>query len=161
MIKRHTFPPVIGPDSTVLILGSLPSVRSVAEGFYYMHPQNRFWRVLSAVYSYDFYHASIEERKKNLLSRGIALYDVIEECEIDSSRDSSIQQAKIQNIRALLKASRISRIILNGRTAYALFLRAYPELADMACYAPSTSSANAAYSLNRLIEAWKELLPLK
>lgn len=160
MIKRHTFPPVICPACTTLILGSLPSVRSVEEGFYYMHPQNRFWKVLSAIYSYDFYHASIEEKKKNLLSRGIALYDVIEECEIASSRDSSIQRPKIQNIEVLLKNTEISKIVLNGKTAYTLFLRAYPGLTNIAHYAPSTSSANAGFSLSRLIEAWGRLLPV-
>lgn len=161
MIKRHTFLPVISADCTVLILGSLPSVRSVAEGFYYMHPQNRFWKVLSAVYGYDFYHASVLDKTENLLSRGIALYDVIEQCEIDSSKDSSIQQARIQDIKALLEGTAITKIILNGRTAYTLFLKAYPELGDMACYAPSTSPANAAFSLERLVEVWSGLLPVK
>lgn len=158
MIKKHPFAPVIHKDCRILILGSLPSVRSVQEGFYYMHPQNRFWKLMSAIYEFDFVTADISQKKEALLSFGIALYDVVAQCSIEASKDSTIQNAAVQDIRGLLRNTSIEKIVLNGKTAYSLFLKAYPDLTDMAVYAPSTSSANASYSLEKLTAVWRKIL---
>ncbi len=158
MKKKHPFEPVIDANSKILILGSLPSVRSVQEGFYYMHPQNRFWKMLSVILNCDLVNASIWMKKEILLHHGIALYDIVAECEIEASKDSTIQKVEVQDIASLIQASKIERIILNGKTAYSLFIQAYPEWTKMAICAPSTSSANASYSLEKLIEAWNKYL---
>lgn len=158
MIKQHGFNPIFNSSSKVLILGTMPSIRSKEEGFYYMHPQNRFWKVLSNLYSIDFYNATKEDKIKLLLEHNIALFDIVLECEIELSKDSSISRVKTQDIEFILKNSSINKIILNGKKAYSIFMNAYPKLSNMAICAPSTSPANAKFSLEDLTKIWKELL---
>lgn len=158
MLKKHCFEPIYQKNSRILILGTMPSIRSVKEGFYYMHPQNRFWKVLSCVYSYDFYNASIEKRIEELLRKQIALFDIIDECEIEASKDSSIQKVKPQDIKRILEETEINKIILNGKKAYSIFTKTYPEYINIAYPAPSTSAANASFSLEKSIKDWKEIL---
>lgn len=156
--KKHTFEAVIGPSSKILILGSLPSIVSVERGFYYMHPQNRFWKILSILYSEDAYAMNVEEKKNFILKHELALFDVIDTCQIEKSSDQSICDVKVQNFNQLLAEYPVQKILLNGQKAYSLFIRYYPEYASMAVKLPSTSSANAGYSLDKLVKIWKNAL---
>lgn len=155
---KHPFPPVIDVNCTTLILGSVPSVKSVENNFYYMHPQNRFWRVLSLIYDVDLYGASVAERKKFLLAHHIAMYDSVEECDIDASKDSNIKNVVPADIDALVKSSKIDRILCNGNASYRYFVKYNPALAPIATALPSTSPANAQFSLERLVQEWGKAL---
>ncbi len=155
---KHPFPAVIDKGCHTLILGSVPSVKSVEGNFYYMHPRNRFWKVLSAIFGKDLYGASIEERKSFLLSRGIALYDSVEECDIESSKDSAIFNVVPADVPSLILQADIRRILCNGKASYNYLVSAYPELKSMAISLPSTSPANAAISLEELVTIWQSAL---
>lgn len=154
MIKQP-FEPLIHSHSKILILGSFPSVKSREQAFYYMHPNNRFWALLSAIYQEDFLGADIQEKKEKLSKHHIGLYDVVESCEITGSKDSSIVPVKIADIPGLIKHTQIKRIFLNGRKAEALFKDNFPQLKSMAYYLPSTSPANAQFSFEKLIKYWR------
>ena len=158
MEKVHPFEPVYDKNSKILILGTLPSIESVKQGFYYMHPQNRFWKVLSSIYQVDVYHAGVEEKKAFILGHHLALYDVISMCSIEMSSDASIRNVKFTNIKAILEKSEIDWILLNGKKAYHLFIQEYPEYKDISMCLPSTSAANARLSLVELTESWKRAL---
>ena len=153
----HPFPPVCDENSRVLILGSFPSVKSREQGFFYGHPQNRFWRVLAAVFG-DEVPMTVPERRAFLLRHGIALWDVLAACEIRGSADASIRAAQANDLTPILKAAPIHAIFANGQTAGKLY-RKYDEplLRIPAVALPSTSPANASWSLERLIEAWQVL----
>ena len=155
---KHPFPPVIDENCTTLILGSVPSVKSVEYDFYYMHPQNRFWRVLSLIYGVDLYGASVEERKKFLLAHHIAMYDSVEECDINASKDTDIKNVVPADISALMQISKINRILCNGKASYNYFVKYNPALAPIATSLPSTSPANAQFSLERLVKEWGNAL---
>ncbi len=154
---EHPIPPVFRGDSEILILGSFPSVKSREAMFFYGHPQNRFWRVVAAVFGDDF-PQTVPERRDFLLRHRIAAWDVIASCEIIGSSDASIRDAKANDLRPILEAAPIRQIFVNGRTAEALY-RKYvePVTGRPAVCLPSTSPANAAWSLDRLIEAWQVL----
>ena len=157
-IINHPFPPVCGADARVLILGSFPSVRSRETGFYYGHPQNRFWRVVAAVTG-EKTPVTTEQKTALLINHGIALWDSVASCGITGSADSSIINAVPNDIPALLKDTDITRIFCNGRTAYDCYQKfAFPKTQIQAVRLPSTSAANAAWSLARLIEAWRAIL---
>lgn len=152
----HTFPPIFNERSEILVLGSFPSVKSREQQFYYGHPQNRFWKVMAAVFESDI-PVTIEEKKQFLLLHRIAVWDVIESCDIVGSSDSSIKNVAGNDMNVILKRSGVKRIFANGEKAYRLFLKycsceGQPEVRKL----PSTSPANAAWSLQRLIEAWKK-----
>ncbi len=152
----HRFPPVISENSRILILGSFPSVKSRAADFYYMHPQNRFWPLLSMIFSdKNFESAKISTKIKTLKKHGIAIYDVIDSCFIEGSSDATIKEVVPTDIKKLLSESKIENIYLNGRTAYDLFVKFNDDLSDIAKYLPSTSPANARYGLEKLFQAWK------
>ena len=114
--NNHPFNAYVNSDSKILILGSFPSVKSRAQNFYYGHPQNRFWRVISAVFKCDE-PVSIEEKKQLLYKNGIALWDVIASCEITGSSDSSIKNAKVNDVSKILEEADIRQIFVNGKTA--------------------------------------------
>jgi hypoxanthine-DNA glycosylase len=151
----HGFPPLKDEYSRILILGSFPSVKSRAEAFFYMHPKNRFWDVLSAVTGTDFTGADIAAKRRLLQAQGIALYDVIEACEIVGSADASIHNVAPADIGALLAGTKIARILVNGGTAWKLFERYDRVFLPLARRMPSTSPANARASLADLIAAWR------
>ncbi|MFP4479065.1 MAG: DNA-deoxyinosine glycosylase [Candidatus Izemoplasmatales bacterium] len=153
----HQFGPIYNNDSKILILGSFPSVKSRANDFYYMHPQNRFWKLLALIYNDDFTTPDIEKKKKLLLKHHIALYDVIESCVIKGSSDSTIKDIETANIKEILNHSSIKSIYLNGRKAESVFLKYFDDLIDYAKYLPSTSPANARYSLEDLYDEWKKI----
>jgi len=156
----HTFPPIYDKSSRLLILGSLPSVASREANFYYMHPQNRFWKVMGNILGTDLIHADSEIKKSILLANKIALHDVIQSCRIVGSGDASIKDVEYADIPSILSGSSVQKVLLNGQKAYTLFLRAFPQYADMAYLLPSTSPANAKCSLEELTETWKRALSL-
>lgn len=151
---HHTFGPVYDIESRILILGSMPSVKSREVNFYYGHPQNRFWRVVSSVLGCDA-PMNIEEKKAMLLSSGIALWDVIESCDIIGSSDSSIKNVIPNDINLILKNSAVRKIYANGTKAEELYNRyCLKETGVKIEKLPSTSPANAAWKIDMLAEAW-------
>ena len=151
----QTFEPVFDKDSRILILGSLPSVRSREQGFYYGHPRNRFWRLVADLVNKPE-PESIEEKKALLLSSHIAVWDVIKECDIIGSSDQSIKNAVAADIRPLLESTDIKAVFLNGSAAGRLYERyIMPQVNICAVTLPSTSPANAAWSFERLCEKWQ------
>lgn len=151
----HPFPPLFDKRSEILILGSFPSVKSREQLFFYGHPQNRFWKVLSGVLECEA-PVSIEEKKALLFKNRIALWDVIASCDIEGSADSSIKNPVANDIIPILKNSNIEKIFVNGMAAKKLYDRyIFPKSKIEAVVLPSTSPANAAWSLERLIKAWK------
>lgn len=175
----HPFAPFYDENSDVLIVGSFPSVASRADGFYYGNVRNRFWKVLATIFEEDCRVVStgvggeaspmvatttsndeklmtIQEKKAFLARHKIALYDSIRECTISGSSDSSIRDVVPSDIEAIVKNSKVKKIFANGKTA-AKFFEKYQseELCKMLEVLPSTSPANASFSLARLVEAWK------
>lgn len=154
---KHPFPPVVDKDCKILILGSVPSQKSVEQNFYYGHPQNRFWKVLSQVLGEDFVldgdADKIEKRKALLLSHHIALYDSVEECDILGSSDAHVRNAVPSDIEGIISGTKISKIFCNGATSYKFFAKHHKDLTAVTL--PSTSPANASWTLDKLIEAWK------
>jgi hypoxanthine-DNA glycosylase len=151
----HGFGPFYDENSRILILGSFPSVRSREAAFYYGHPQNRFWKVMAAIAGEE--PPTDQEAKKAFLLRNrIALYDVIERCTIEGSQDSSIADVTVTDLGPVLAGSAVgTRIFTNGAKAHELYMKyQYPQLAIEAVRLPSTSPANAAMSLERLIAEW-------
>lgn len=154
----HPIPPFCEAGARVLILGSFPSVKSRESGFFYGHPQNRFWRVLAAVFE-DTVPATVEEKKAFLAAHGIALWDVIASCRIEGSADSSIRDVVPNDIASLLKSHSIRAIFTNGKTAQTLYDKhIFPTLGVSALCLPSTSPANAAWSAEKLVNAWREII---
>ena len=150
----HPFPPFYDADSEILILGSFPSVKSREQMFFYGHPQNRFWKVLAAVFS-DEVPQTISDKKRFLSKNHIALWDVIGSCDIKGSSDASISNVIPNDLTEILTAADIRSIIVNGRTAdkyYRKFIE--PVIGREAVCLPSTSPANAAWSVERLFEEW-------
>lgn len=158
MIQIHPIPPLFNESSHILILGSFPSVKSREQGFFYGHPQNRFWTVISEILELPL-PRTVEEKKALLLSRGIALWDVIASCEITGSMDSSIKNAKPNDLSGILAVCDIRQIFVNGRTAEKLCKKyLQPQTGRAAVCLPSTSPANAAWSTPRLISEWAQIL---
>lgn len=153
--QKHPFEPVYDGTSQILILGSFPSVRSREEGFYYGHPRNRFWPLLALCLEEEL-PRSTEEKRAMLLRHQIALWDVLASCQIAGSSDSSIRSAVPNDLPRILKAAPIEKILCNGAAAAKLYLRYGSKNTALTPVAlPSTSPANAAWSLERLYTAWK------
>ena len=153
----HPFEPVFDRECRVLILGSLPSVKSRENAFYYGHPQNRFWRVLAAALAAPV-PRTIDEKKRLLLSHHIALWDVIARCDIRGSQDASIRNAQANDIAALAAQCDIRAILLNGQAAGRLYEKYAPLPQIPHCVLPSTSPANAACTMEKLTGIWRETL---
>ena len=153
-VEQHPFPPLFDKDSKVLILGSFPSVKSREMKFFYGHPQNRFWKVIASIFD-EKVPDSVEEKKGLILGNHLALWDVIAECEIVGSSDASIKNAKANDLSDILNNASIQKIIVNGKTAEKLYIKYIePVTGIKAVVLPSTSPANAAWSLERLIDVW-------
>lgn len=153
----HDFEPVFDENSKVLILGTFPSVKSRENQFYYGHPQNRFWKVIAGL-TESKVPQTIEEKKKLLLEHGIAIWDVIESCDIIGSSDSSIKNVVPADIERVVANSKIQNIYANGGTAKKLYEKYSQKKTGREIIGlPSTSPANAAYSLERLLECWQEV----
>lgn len=154
MIK-HPIPPLYDKASKVLILGSFPSVKSRETAFFYGHPQNRFWRILANIFECSN-PITIEEKKALALGHGLALWDVIGECEISGSADNTIKNAVPNDLSVIFDNSDITAIFANGKASekyYNMYIKPVFNR-DIVCL-PSTSPANAAWNTDRLTEAWK------
>ena len=153
----HPIPPVFDEKSEILILGSFPSVKSRETEFFYGHSQNRFWRVLTAICGGEL-PTTNEEKTEFLLKNRIALWDVIASCEISGSADSTIKNVIPNDLSTILDTANIRRIFVNGKTAEKYYKKYSEKKTGMtATCLPSTSPANAAYSLEKLIHNWREI----
>ncbi len=152
--QKHPFPPLYDAGSRVLILGSFPSPKSREAGFFYGHPQNRFWRVLAVLFDADV-PQTVEEKTALVLKNRLALWDTVASCEVAGASDASITNVTANDLRPILRGADIRAIFCNGATSYKWYqklLRA--KLEREAVCLPSTSPANAAWTLPRLIGAW-------
>ncbi|MDE5942723.1 MAG: DNA-deoxyinosine glycosylase [Clostridia bacterium] len=141
---KYGFAPLYDKDSKLLILGSFPSVKSRKVEFYYGNPQNRFWRVVSSFFGENS-PKTTEEKKNFLLKRNIALWDIVTECEISGSQDSTIKNFKVADLKTLLQNCDIRYIILNGSTAFKIFKNNYGDINIPYVKLPSTSPANTRF----------------
>lgn len=155
---QHPIEPVYDKNSRILILGSFPSVKSREEGFFYGHPQNRFWKVLANVYKEEV-PVSLQEKKLFLLKNHIALWDVIHSCDIHGSSDSSIKNVVPNDLSQIFDCAEIKQIYVNGKKAEQLYKRyLFPKIQREVTCMPSTSPANAAWNLEMLIKEWGNIL---
>ena len=151
----HNIEPVYDKNSEILILGSFPSIKSREMAFFYGHPQNRFWKVLAGIYGTEV-PVSIEEKRNFLLEHHIAVWDVIASCTITGSSDSSIKDVIPNDLSELLENSSIKKIYTNGAASYRLYEKyTKPRTGISSVKLPSTSPANAAFRLEKLIDEWK------
>ena len=154
----HPIEPLYDADSRILILGSFPSVKSRETQFFYGHPQNRFWKLLSILFSEPL-PKTIEEKKEFVLQHHIALWDVLASCEIIGSSDASILNPIPNDIKPILESTSITHIYTNGKTAYRYYMQyIFPTVDISAECLPSTSPANAAWSIEKLEKAWSVIL---
>ena len=150
----HPIPPLYDAESKILILGSFPSVKSREAMFFYGHPQNRFWRLLAALFD-EPAPTSVEEKKALALSHNIAMWDSIHSCAIVGSSDSSIRDVVPNDLSVILDNSRVESVFCNGATSHKLYMKyIYPQTGIEAIKLPSTSPANAAFTMDRLIGEW-------
>lgn len=151
----HEIAPVFDTHSKIMILGSFPSVKSREGKFFYHHPQNRFWKVLAGILKCEV-PDTISEKREMLLNHGIAVWDVIASCEIEGSSDSSIKNVIPNDLERVLSKADIAQIYTNGATASRLYKKyCYGKIHMEDIKLPSTSPANASYSLEKLMDAWK------
>lgn len=154
----HPIPPFYDENSNILILGSFPSVKSREQMFFYGHPQNRFWKVTASVFDSDV-PQTVPEKKDFLKKHHVALWDVIGSCDIEGSSDSSIENVVANDISVILKAAKIRGIFVNGKTAEKYYKKYIePVTGIKAVCLPSSSPANAAWSVERLTLAWSEAI---
>ena len=159
-MEKHSLEPFYCPNSEILILGSFPSVVSRKEGFYYSHPKNRFWKVLSAVFNEEL-PESILDKKVFLKRHKLALFDVCKSCDIHASSDASIKNVEPNDLSIILKHSNIRHIVVNGKTAYQLYNKFIKDTIGIdAIYLSSTSPANATYTFEHLVEEYSVLTRL-
>ncbi len=157
---QHPFAPLMSTTSRILILGSFPSVKSRENQFYYGHPQNRFWRMLSGVFGAPL-PCTIEEKTALVLTHHLALWDSIASCTITGSSDASVRDVVPTDIRLVLDHAPIERVLCNGALSARMYKKYLEGITGMpALTLPSTSPANASWSLSRLIEAWGEALKM-
>ena len=155
---EHPISPVFDSNSKILILGSFPSVKSRETNFFYGHPQNRFWKVLATVFD-TMVPITIEEKRAFLLANGVAVWDVIQSCDIVGSSDSSIKNVVANDLRVILDIAPIEQIFVNGKTAEQYYKKYIEkEIGRKAICLPSTSPANAAWNVERLAEQWRQIL---
>lgn len=153
--QSHTFEPIFDSKSKILILGTFPSVKSRENNFYYGHPQNRFWSVLAEILKTET-PRSIPEKRQMLIENKIAIWDVVGSCEISNSSDVSIKNAQPNDIGIILGNANIKTIYANGKTAEKLYNKYLLRQTGKEIFAlPSTSPANAAFSKEKLVDAWK------
>ena len=154
-VVNHSFEAYFENDSKVLILGSMPSVKSREFGFYYMHPKNRFWSVISKVFAEEF-PKTIEDKKAFLKRNRLALWDVVKSCEIKGSSDSSISNVVVNDISGLLDKTHVKYIFVTGKKALELYQKyVFLETGIEASYLPSTSPANAVLKEENLVEKYQ------
>lgn len=153
----HNLKPIYNEKSKILILGSMPSTISHIENFYYANKKNRFWPIMETLFNISL--TTQTQKEDFLLQKNIALWDVIKECDIDNSKDSSIKNVIPNNIQKLVDNSQITIIFTTGKISYNLYNKYLKEQLNIpAIYLPSPSSANANYSLDLLIKEYKIIL---
>lgn len=158
MIVNHTFPPVYHEESRVLILGTMPSPKSREQGFYYGHPRNRFWKVISQVCK-EPCPVSIQEKRQLCLKHHIAVWDVLASCEIQGADDSSIKNPVPNDMDVILKAAPIQSVFTTGTKASDLYRKfCYPQTGMKDIKLPSTSPANCSISYEKLLEAYLQIV---
>ena len=146
--------PLFDKNSKTLILGSFPSVKSREAGFFYAHPQNRFWKVIAGVFGEDV-PLTVADKKALILNNGLALYDSVYSCEINGSSDSSMKNVVPSDLTPIIQNSKITKVFVNGRTAEKYYVKySLNDTGINGVVLPSTSPANAAWSLERLIDEW-------
>ena len=154
----HEFPALYDRESRVLLLGSIPSPKSREMAFYYGHPQNRFWKVMATVLG-ESVPETIAQKKAMLKKHHVALWDVLDSCTIVGASDTSIEDPVVNNIKELVKKSKVTRIFCTGATAHKLYQKlCAKDVGIDAIKLPSTSPANCAVSLERLVEEYKKVL---
>lgn len=147
---KHELKPIYNEESKILILGTMPSVKSREVGFYYAHPKNRFWWVLE-----EIFQEKIEDKTLFLLDKHIALWDVLATCNITGSSDASIKNAKPNNIQKILKESKIEVIFTTGKTAYKYYLKFFKDKINLPVFClSSTSPANCKVKNEELLEEY-------
>lgn len=156
-MEKHTLEPFYNKDAKILILGSFPSVKSREVGFYYSHPKNRFWKVLASVFN-EKEPNTIEDKKKLLKQNKIALYDVCASCDIKASSDASIKNVVPNNLDKIFNNAKIEVIAFDGKAAFNLYQKYFEDKYEVELISlPSTSPANATWSIDRLIDEYKVL----
>ncbi|WP_107709675.1 DNA-deoxyinosine glycosylase [Campylobacter concisus] len=159
MSQTHPFKPIFDKNSKILILGSFPSVVSRKLGFYYANPQNRFWRVLAGILNAPL-PTSTDEKINFLLACSIAIYDAAISCEIKGSSDAKMTAVTPANLEPIFSGARIAQVFSNGGKAHEIcekYLKTQilNATGKPPLKLPSTSPANANFSLERLVQEWK------
>lgn len=150
----HPWGPIVSPGSRILILGSFPSVKSREVSFFYGHPQNRFWPMLARIFD-ESIPTSREEKTSLILRHSLALWDAIAACDIEGSSDASVRNAQPVDIRCVLDVAPIERVLCNGTLSAKLYERHLRSIVGIdAQIMPSTSPANAAWQMDRLVMCW-------
>jgi hypoxanthine-DNA glycosylase len=158
MYVFHPFEPIFNADSQVLILGTFPSVKSRESDFYYGNPQNRFWRTIAGITKTEQIPQTIDDKKDILLKNGIALWDVLQSCDIEGSSDNNIRNATPTDLSIIFNKANIKRIYTNGLQSYKFFVKYHSKSYDVKVIKlPSTSPANARYTLEQLVMVWPQL----
>ena len=151
----HNIEPIYIKDSKILILGTMPSKISRENNFYYANPNNRFWKIISKLFNIEF--KDNNDKKEFLLKNHIALWDVIKSCDINGSADASIKNVVVNDIDLIIKNSQIKNIYCTGKISHKLFIKYFPQYISITTLLPSPSSANATYSLERLIREYENV----
>jgi len=156
---HHPFKPVYDKNSIILILGTFPSPKSRENGFFYGHPRNRFWKLLTYLTNSPKIPESINEKIQFLIKNKIAIWDTIESCDIKGSSDAKITNIIPADLNLILNDSKIEKIYANGTKAYETYMKyCYSSTHKEIVKLPSTSPANATYSFEKLLSEWKKLL---
>jgi len=154
----HPIPPFFDAESEILILGSFPSIKTRESGFFYGHPQNRFWKLMTEIFEEEKIPVSTEEKKALLARNHIALWDSIHSCDIVGSSDSSIKNAVPNDFRVILDTAKIRQIFTNGKKSHEIYRRyCFPQTGMEDICLPSTSPANAAWTMEKLIKEWNRI----
>lgn len=150
----HELDPIFNPDSKILILGTIPSVKSRELGFYYIHPQNRFWRIMSSLFNSQEFKTT-DEKVRFLKNNKIALWDVLSSCNINNSEDNSIKNIEVNDIHFIIKNSNVQTIFTTGKKAYKLYQKyCYPKTKISAICLPSTSGANCRLNFDSILKEY-------
>ncbi len=152
-LKKQGFPPLFSPQSKVLILGSFPSVKSREVSFYYGNRQNRFWPLMKEIFGGDT--DTVEGKKQLILCNGLALWDIVTECEIEGSSDSDIRSYRLADLAEVAERCPLEKILCNGRKSYLLTLSVYKGNLPVVPLL-STSPANVRFDSRQ----WKKELEL-
>jgi len=154
----HPIPPFFDAESEILILGSFPSIKTRESGFFYGHPQNRFWKLMTEIFEEEKIPVSTEEKKALLARNHIALWDSIHSCDIVGSSDSSIKNAVPNDFCVILDTAKIRQIFTNGKKSHEIYRRyCFPQTGMEDICLPSTSPANAAWTMEKLIKEWNRI----